>query len=205
MNTTFSLIVGLGNPGSKYEGTRHNAGFEVVDNVYRVLSRRSPESRTSTGVLVSGECEGHVVHLLKPLTFMNSSGVSVRQTAFSLGVTAEEILVVYDCVDLPLGRLRLRRSGSSGGHRGVESIIRELETEKFPRLRVGIGRPESETIDHVLSSWTSAERPVFARVVSAASRAVLTALRDGIEAAMNSTNGWSADEHDATEDQEKSR
>jgi PTH1 family peptidyl-tRNA hydrolase len=205
MKPPISLIVGLGNPGPKYEGTRHNAGFEVVDRLAGDLTRRQPETRIANGVLLSGCCGDRPVHLFKPLTFMNDSGTAVRAITTVLGLGPENMLVVYDCLDLPLGRLRLRGGGSSGGHRGVESIIRELETDKFPRLRVGIGRPESGTIDHVLSPWTAAERPVAERVLETAAQAVQTALREGLEGAMNRYNGWTAAEHDASEQQEKNR
>lgn len=186
------LIVGLGNPGPKYADTRHNVGFRVVD---RILAART---HVRTEALANGVCYtiagpgGSELHLLKPLTFMNASGVAVRETAGNLGIPSDRILVVYDCLDLPLGRLRLRRGGSSGGHRGVESIITELETSGFLRLRVGIGRPDCETIDYVLASWSSTEWPLVDQAVDASAQATMVVVEHGIDAAMNSYNGWQA-------------
>jgi PTH1 family peptidyl-tRNA hydrolase len=187
------LIVGLGNPGPKYAGTRHNIGFMVLD---RILADRT---HVKVKALANGELYtiagpgGEELHLLKPLTYMNASGVAVRETAGNLGIPSDRILVIYDCLDLPLGRLRFRRSGSSGGHRGVESVITELETSGFLRLRVGIGRPDCETIDYVLSSWSSTELPIVARAVDASAQATMVVVQHGIDAAMNSFNGWQAE------------
>jgi PTH1 family peptidyl-tRNA hydrolase len=135
---------------------------------------------------------GQELHVLKPLTYMNASGVAVREVVEDLGIPSDRILVVYDCLDLPLGRLRFRRGGSSGGHRGVESIITELETSGFLRLRVGIGRPDCETIDYVLSSWSSTEMPIVAESVDVSAQAAIMVVARGIDAAMNSFNSWQA-------------
>lgn len=188
------LIVGLGNPGPKYAGTRHNVGFLVVD---RILATRKCLRTETSG---NGVCStvvgpgGGELHLLKPLTYMNASGIAVREIAGNLGIPSDRILVIYDCLDLPLGRLRFRRAGGSGGHRGVESIIAELETSGFLRLRIGIGRPDCETIDYVLSSWSSTELPIVGRAVDASAQAAMVAAEHGIDAAMNSFNGWCADD-----------
>jgi len=186
------LIVGLGNPGPKYASTRHNVGFLVID---RMLAERT---QVTTEALANGVCYtiagpgGSELHLLKPFTYMNASGVAVRETAGNLGIPSDRILVIYDCLDLPLGRLRLRRGGSSGGHRGVESVITELETSGFLRLRVGIGRPDSETIDYVLATWGSTEWPIMDQAVDVSAQAAMVVVEHGIDAAMNSYNGWQA-------------
>lgn len=186
------LIVGLGNPGPKYANTRHNVGFLVVD---RILAERT---HVTTEALANGVRYtiagpgGSELHLLKPFTYMNASGVAVRETAENLGIPSDRILVIYDCLDLPLGRLRLRRGGSSGGHRGVESVITELETSGFLRLRVGIGRPDSETIDYVLAPWSSTEWAIVDQAVDVSAQAAMVVAEHGIDAAMNSYNGWQA-------------
>lgn len=184
------LIVGLGNPGPHYADTRHNVGFLVVDRMLSGSARVLAHAQANGVRYTIAGPGGKELHLLKPLTYMNASGVAVRETAGNLGIPSDRILVVYDCLDLPLGRLRLRRGGSSGGHRGVESVITELETSGFLRLRVGIGRPDCKTIDYVLAPWSSTERPIVGQAVDASATAALFAANHGIDAAMNSFNGW---------------
>ena len=189
--TTPKLIVGLGNPGPEYAETRHNAGFLVVDRLLsKVGPRVSCENRYNSR-FCRGAYGGRVFHTACPTTFMNRSGEAVKRIVNVLQLQPAEILVVYDCLDLPLGRLRLRAAGSSGGHRGVESIIHALGSADFPRLRVGIGRAgEKEVVEHVLSAWTGQERPLVEAVLGTAADAVLYSLRRGITAAMNAFNGW---------------
>lgn len=187
------LIVGLGNPGPKYAETRHNVGFLVIDRILAGQTRvRTEASADGVRYTIAGPGGGEL-NLLKPLTYMNASGVAVREAAGNLGIPSDRILVVYDCLDLPLGRLRLRRGGSSGGHRGVESVITELETSGFLRLRVGIGRPDCETIDYVLASWSSTERAIVDQTVDVSAQAAMCVAERGIDAAMNSYNGRPAD------------
>lgn len=193
--TRVSLIVGLGNPGARYAGTRHNAGFLVVDRLYERFGKGQWQL-TRHGHVAQVTGFDRDVRLLKPQTFMNSSGLAVMETVQILDLQSVEVLLVYDCVDLPLGRIRLRQHGSSGGHRGVESVIATLGTQEFPRLRVGIGRPGSETIDYVLSSWAFAEMPLVTAVLDAAVDAVVHVLQHGVQSAMNAYNGWSADNID---------
>ncbi|MBN2451075.1 MAG: aminoacyl-tRNA hydrolase [Lentisphaeria bacterium] len=192
------LVVGLGNPGPRYRGTRHNVGFMVVDRLVGRLSATLAAVPDRDLILYRAGEGDRVVCLVQPLTYMNASGTVVSRMAHRLGLPPERVLVVVDCLDLPLGRIRLRPRGSSGGHRGVDSVIRELGTDQFPRLRVGIGRPESgEAIEHVLSPWAAAERSVLATTLEAAADAVCLALAAGVEAAMNRYNGWSAAEDNA--------
>lgn len=196
------VIVGLGNPGLRYQCTRHNAGFLVVDRLATVLGAQAQAAPGPELVLRRAVRDGLVLYLVQPETFMNSSGEAVREVTERLGVAPGHVLVIYDCLDLPLGRIRLRQGGSSGGHRGVESVIRELGTDQFPRLRVGIGRPESGAgIDYVLAPWAAAEIPVIGQSVAAATEAALVLLSDGLAAAMNRFNGWTAAVDSAIETQ----
>ncbi len=188
-----ALIAGLGNPGPEYEETRHNAGFMVVDALLGHLARSAPGPGVSrfAGRLYTVRFAGRRLSLLKPLTYMNESGRALAAACRGLNLVPAEVMVVCDCMDLPVGRLRLRLGGSSGGHRGLESIIATLGTDRFPRLRIGIGRPPPgrEAIDYVLSRWASAERSVIDRVVQAAAEALALACRRGVEFAMNRFNG----------------
>ncbi len=167
-------VVGLGNPGPEYALTRHNLGFMVVD----LLAQRWG-ARWRPGRGDYWEAEGEAL-LVKPTTFMNLSGIAVRQLAERYGLEPEEILVIVDDVNLPFGRLRLRTKGSSGGHRGLESIIFHLGTENFPRLRVGIGpKPEGLSLaDFVLSEFTEEERKNLPKVLEAAAQGAELWLRD---------------------------
>ena len=187
------LIVGLGNPGSRYAGTRHNAGFQVIE---RILARlATPVRLESWGEVEFGQVivAGHEVVLVRPQSYMNVSGPAVVPFLAARGVAADELLVVHDCLDLPVGRIRLRPAGGSGGQHGVESLIAALGSEAFPRLRVGIGHPENaDVVEYVLSDWSAAEQPVMAKVMEMAAEAALFAVEAGIAAAMNRYNGWSA-------------
>jgi PTH1 family peptidyl-tRNA hydrolase len=183
------MVIGLGNPGPEYAATRHNAGFQVVDLMvsrHPVLGSRVSADYEARRVRIGGR----VLALVKPLTYMNRSGAAAVAVAREFSVLPTELLVVYDCLDLPLGRLRLRLRGSSGGHRGLESIIQSLGTAEIPRLRIGIGRSDREgVIDRVLSPWDSAELPLVACVLDTAVSAVCTALHSGVTEAMNRFNG----------------
>ncbi|NCZ96743.1 aminoacyl-tRNA hydrolase [bacterium] len=177
------LVAGLGNEGSAYRGTRHNFGFEVVD-------------RLAAGQAVSWEKSRHAEAwearlpgnriLLKPTTMMNASGEAIRAAVDWWKVPLKNFMVIVDDIDLPLGRLRLRAEGSSGGHRGLESLESHLGTREFGRLRAGVGRPEGkrEAADHVLEKFTPEERPLVARMVEAAAEAVETWWQSGWEAAL---------------------
>ena len=182
------VVIGLGNPGPRFTSSRHNVGFSCVD----VLATRHGiplKERRQHAVLGQGAIEGRQVVLAKPRTFMNLSGRALRYVRDRFGVPPERMLVVYDDMDLPLGKLRLRLSGSSGGHNGLNSIIGELDTQEFPRLRIGIGRPnQPDTIAHVLGGFTSAEKREIAEALSVAADAVEAVLAEGVERAMNGFN-----------------
>jgi len=180
------MIVGLGNPGREYAHTRHNVGFDVLDRFaarhgVRIIKRRL---KAAVASLRFGDEE---MLLVKPQTFMNLSGQSVGALVRMYRGEPDDILVVYDDMDVPLGRIRIRPQGSSGGHNGMESIVRALGSSGFPRIRIGIGR-QGEAIDHVLSGFRRAERPVIEAAISDAVDALDMILEEGIEAAMNRYN-----------------
>lgn len=184
------LVAGLGNPGLAYRGTRHNVGFQVVEGMLaRVRCVAHEVSADADRWTV--EWQGRVVYLLKPLTYMNASGRAVRQAMLEWQVPTSEVLVVCDCIDLEFGRLRLRPRGRSGGHRGLESIIREVGCDGFARLRLGVGRAtDGEVVEHVLSAWRPSEVAGAGQLVETAVAAVLTALAEGVTVAMNRYNAY---------------
>ena len=180
------LIVGLGNPEPKYDRTRHNIGFEVLDELAKVWGISLSENRRFNALAGEGRSPFGKIYLLKPLTYMNRSGQAIRAAIDWYKLPPESVLTIYDDMDLPLGRLRLRAEGSSGGHRGLESIEAQLGTREFARLRGGVGRPagDREAADHVLDKFVPEERPGVARMVTAAAEAVEAWWRDGWEAAL---------------------
>jgi PTH1 family peptidyl-tRNA hydrolase len=183
------LVVGLGNPGSKYQGTRHNIGFELID---RLAHGGSPPSfsRKFDGQLAEIEIDFRRVLLLKPETFMNLSGRSVAQAMRFFKLPATDLLVVCDDLSLPLGTLRLRPGGSDGGQKGLRDIISHLGTDRVPRLRIGIGdRDNLDAVDYVLSRFRSSERPIIDDALILATQAVAVWVTQGIDAAMNRFNG----------------
>lgn len=190
-----SLIVGLGNPGPKYAGTRHNIGFEVVDRLSKRWALPLKEERRFQGEYGAGiGLHRQKIHLLKPLTYMNRSGQSMRAVLDWVKITPGAVLVVYDDMDLPVGKLRLRLAGSAGGHNGMKSAIAHLKTQDFCRLRIGIGAARTEAerdqavVSHVLGNFSKAERQVMDEVVDVAVRALEKSLTDGVEKAMSFYN-----------------
>jgi peptidyl-tRNA hydrolase, PTH1 family len=191
------LIVGLGNPGREYEHTRHNVGFQVVEELarrYRVAlkDRRSWKARVAKIAEI-----GEGVLLAEPTTFMNLSGWAVREIAGFHKLPPADVLIVVDDADLPLGRLRLRTSGSAGGHNGLKSVIQELGTIEFPRLRVGVGRQAGELKSHVLGRFSIEERDRIEAAVKRAADAAELFARENILAAMNRFNAAQVDEDQA--------
>jgi PTH1 family peptidyl-tRNA hydrolase len=181
--------VGLGNPGPKYEGTRHNIGFEVVDAVAdRVGTAWSSKYES---LVADARWRGRPFVLMKPQTYMNRSGTAVETAARKRGFGPREILVVVDDISLPVGSVRMRPAGGSGGHNGLEDISDWLDSSEFPRLRIGIGDdfPRGGQSDYVLSPFDPEERAVIDGVVDKARDAVLTFVTDGVQTAMNRFNG----------------
>jgi len=183
------LVVGLGNPGKEYQGTRHNLGFMVVEELVRRHGVKRQEYKHSS-VMAWLECHGEEVVVAKPLTYMNRSGQAVKPLVSALKLNLEDVLVICDDLDLETGRIRIRPRGGSGGHRGLASVISSLGTEEFARLRVGIGRPPTgeDVIDYVLDGFTASETETMARAIARAADAVETWIGQGIEKAMNTYN-----------------
>ncbi|HEX3724541.1 MAG TPA: aminoacyl-tRNA hydrolase [Nitrolancea sp.] len=182
------MIVGLGNPGKRYERTRHNVGFMVVDELRRDFHCRTVTRRFDAEIAEAATDRGRVI-LVKPQTFMNLSGNSVGAAQRWYRLPLSQVLIIYDDLDLPFGQIRLRPSGSSGGHNGMASIINRLGTQDFPRLRLGIGRSEhTGTIGYVLSRFTSGEEKQLRDHISQAAAAAKAWHEDGIEVAMNRFN-----------------
>lgn len=183
------LLLGIGNPGPQYAHTRHNLGFMVVDalaETHRIAMRK----RRYHSMCGEGLIAGQPVMLIKPQTFVNASGLAVRAALRDLELDPSSLLVICDDYNLPVGALRIRRGGRAGGHHGLESIIEKLQSSDFPRIRLGIGDPDSDggAIDHVLSIFSDDELPVIGDVLDRATEAVTCILTKGIEAAMNRFN-----------------
>ncbi|MCC5636435.1 aminoacyl-tRNA hydrolase [Nostoc sp. CHAB 5844] len=190
------LIVGLGNPEPKYEQTRHNIGFAAVDALARAWQISLAENRKFQGEYGEGMAfAGSKIRLLKPLTYMNRSGQAIQAVTSWYKLPPESVLVIYDDMDLPLGKTRLRLSGSAGGHNGMKSAIAHLSTQNFPRLRIGIGKPKdaangdnSETVSHVLGKFSTAETQLMSAVLQFVVECVEMSLKQGVEKAMNCCN-----------------
>jgi PTH1 family peptidyl-tRNA hydrolase len=184
------LIAGLGNPGTRYAGTRHNAGFMVVDELARRHGLKLAGKQANSEI-ARGSIAGRAVVLAKPQTFMNNSGRAVGSLAHYYRVPLDHLLVVYDDIALPLGTLRIRGKGSAGGHNGVESVIRQLGTQNFPRLRVGVDRPVEagySQINWVLNRFSKDELRIMEETIPLAAEAIEAVLQEGIDRAMNSYN-----------------
>lgn len=193
---TPKLIVGLGNPEPKYDQTRHNIGFAVVDAVAIAWGCSWQNHKRFQGWFSEGSRGGQKRYLLKPKTYMNLSGQSVRAVLDWYKLEPEAVLVVYDDMDLPLGKLRLRLSGSAGGHNGMKSLISHLGTQHFPRLRLGIGKSDGtkDTVSHVLGRFTPTETPIVEKSLQLATEAIEYSLREGIPKTMSRFNNQSIQE-----------
>ena len=182
------IVVGLGNPGARYKDTRHNIGFQVLDELARRW--RSENWKRRFEAEVSEHRAGGPVLLVKPQTFMNLSGTAVREAAKFYKVESKDIIVIHDDLDLPTGRLRIRERGGAGGHKGIDSMIGQLGTDEFVRVKFGISRPPAEwdTADYVLGRFSSEEQATIAQTISLAADAVEAILAEGAAAAMNRFN-----------------
>lgn len=184
------IVVGLGNPGSQYEKTRHNVGWMVLDRLADRAGWSGRGRNRDAAAIVQGRFNGLDLVLVKPLTFMNESGLAVRKVLARERAPLNEMLVVVDDFALPFGKLRFREGGSAGGHNGLRSIVEELGTEKFSRLRVGIGQPDADAIDHVLSQFTRGEKVRLSELLDASADAVETWAREGVNKAANHFNAF---------------
>ncbi len=188
------LIVGLGNPEPKYDQTRHNIGFAAIDALARGWGISLAENRRFQAEFGEGSARaGQKIRLLKPLTYMNRSGQAIRAVVDWYKLPPESVLVIYDDMDLPIGKIRMRLSGSAGGHNGMKSTISHLSTENFLRLRIGIGKPanshESPAVSHVLGKFSPAENQVMSEVLNLTRDAIELSLKQGFEKAMSLYNG----------------
>jgi len=191
------LIVGLGNPGKEYTVSRHNVGFMCV-NYFGKQYKIPTESKKAHARTGEGEVEGVKVVLAKPFTFMNRSGSSVKELMRKYDLKSEDLIVVHDDMDLPLGKIRIRVGGSSAGHNGINSIISEIGTPEFARIRVGIGHPEvpedargvhsPKVIDYVLKGFSSDEKQLLNKVIARVSESLTAIITSGVEAAMTKYN-----------------
>ena len=184
------LLIGLGNPGADYEGTRHNVGFAVVEALAERARATFQHDGRADAVVASGRLRGRPVVLVKPLTYMNRSGSTVKHLVRRLGFEPTELLIIVDDINLALGKLRLRERGSAGGHNGVQDVIDQLGTDAFPRLRIGVGRAfaQGRQVDYVLSPFTQEEQPVIDAAILRARDAAVTYVVDGIVTTMNRFN-----------------
>ena len=181
------LIVGLGNPGKKYEHTRHNMGFDTVD-LFAELAKIDIDKEAFKGLVGRGKVFDEDVYLLKPQTFMNLSGESVREIVNYFKIDIEDVIIIYDDMALEPGKIRLRASGSSGGHKGMQNIIDQLGTEEIKRIRIGIGESLDDTIDYVLSKPLKEERPLIDEAIKNAVEALKEILKNNFEKAMTNFN-----------------
>ncbi len=167
------LVVGLGNPGKKYEGTRHNIGFDCIDRCAELMGIELNELKFK-GVFGKGAINGQKLILLKPLTYMNLSGESVRALLDYYRIEIDDLLVIYDDLDLPTGKIRLRQKGSAGGHNGIKSLIQHVGTQEFKRIRVGINRPQpgEAIVDYVLGTYRPDERESVNESIEQTAKAV---------------------------------
>jgi PTH1 family peptidyl-tRNA hydrolase len=188
------LIVGLGNPGREYADTRHNLGYAVLDRLAERWTIEPSNRRKFSGRLGEGRVADQRVALLWPTTYMNRSGRSVQSACAFYKVEPPHVLVVLDDLDLPVGKLRMRRGGSAGGHKGLTDVLLRLGDTDVPRLRLGIGKVDSSvTVDHVLSRFADDELTLVRRAIDRAADGVECWLREGVEAAMNEFNRPEAD------------
>ncbi len=185
------LIAGLGNPGKEYVGTRHNVGFEVADAICAKydIKLNKEKFRACFG---DGRIAGEKVIIVKPQTYMNLSGEAIRALADWYKIDDDNIIIIYDDVSLPIGKLRIREKGSAGGHNGIKNIIYQLESDVFPRIKIGVGAPEHKEYDmkdYVLGRFSKAEVEILIKAAINATLAVEEIIRNGAKEAMNKYNG----------------
>ena len=186
------IIVGLGNPGAQYANTPHSVGFEAVDRIAAAIGANWELKKSFNALMARGTFAGLPVMLVKPQTYMNLSGEAVAPIVKYNNATAADLLVIQDDIDLPVGRMRVRKNGSCGGHNGIRNIIERLGTPEFARLKLGVGKDRSNVIAHVLGKFDPASRKVMDRVVEESVKAAEAILRQGPDRAMNAFNSFDA-------------
>lgn len=189
------IIAGLGNPGSKYENTRHNMGFKAIDAMASEFGIDVNRAKFK-GLIGEGRIGSEKVILLKPQTYMNLSGQSVREIMNFYKIPEENLIVIYDDFDLPIGSIRVRKSGGPGTHNGMKSVVQELGSRKFPRVRVGIGSSDGSTIQFVIGKVGKDEQQILNEAAEAAATAAADIIRIGIENAMNIHNTRKSEKKD---------
>ena len=186
------IVVGLGNPGLKYEFTRHNIGFRIVDSLARDMGAEFKKVKSYYSLISRGMINNHKVMLVKPQTFMNLSGRAVSKVVSYYKIPLQDLLIVYDDLNLELGQIRIRKKGSTGGHKGIESIMQYLNSEDIPRLRIGIGNPSAnfnfDCVSYVLSNFNGDEKDKTKEVIQLSTEAIKTIIEDGFEKAMRKYN-----------------
>lgn len=182
------LIVGLGNPGEKYEHTRHNTGFDAIEKVASKYDIKI-EKKKFKGLYGSGIINNEKVILLKPYTYMNLSGESVREAAEFYKIKNENIIIIHDDISLDVGKIRMRSKGSAGGHNGIKNIILNLSSDEFPRIKIGVGKPIGNLVDYVLGRFKDDDRVIMEKVFDVVTEAVSCIVADGLEKSMNKYNG----------------
>lgn len=183
------LIVGLGNPGREYDGTRHNIGFEAIDYISSKNNIDINKSKFK-GMFGEGFIKGQKVILLKPTTYMNLSGESIREVINFYKIDNNKIIVIYDDISLEIGKLRIREKGSAGGHNGIKSIIANMGTDVFPRIKIGVGQPKGDLVSHVLGRFNKDEEEDLKEVIEASNKAIEIIIQYGAKQAMNELNGF---------------
>ena len=186
------IVVGLGNPGAQYENTPHSVGFEAVDRIAAAIGANWELKKSFNALMARGTFAEMPVMLVKPQTYMNLSGEAVAPLVKYSNATAADLLVIQDDIDLPVGRMRVRKNGSCGGHNGIRNIIERLGTPEFARLKLGVGKDRSNVIAHVLGKFDPVSRKVMDRVVEEAVKAAEAILRQGPDRAMNAFNSFDA-------------
>jgi len=185
-------VVGLGNPGLKYEFTRHNIGFRIVDSLARNIEIEFKKVKSYYSLISRGMINNHKVILIKPQTFMNLSGRAVSKVVSYYKIPLQDLLIVYDDLNLELGQIRIRKKGSAGGHKGIESIMQYLNSEEIPRLRIGIGNPSVNfnfnCVSYVLSNFNNDKKDKIGEVIKLSTEAIKIVIEDGFEKAMRKYN-----------------
>ncbi|MCJ7789833.1 MAG: aminoacyl-tRNA hydrolase [Candidatus Atribacteria bacterium] len=186
------MVVGLGNPGLQYEFSRHNIGFRIIDNLAREIETEFKKVKSYDSLVSRGKLMNHKLILVKPQTYMNLSGKSASKIVSYYRISFQDLLIVYDDLNLELGQIRIRKRGSAGGHKGVESIIQYLNSEDIPRLRIGIGKPSINSnfdyASYVLSNFNDNEKDKISEVIQLSTEAIKTVIEDGLVKAMRKYN-----------------